>query len=70
MLHNELLNNKYSSPFKLLFYTKQKFMSKEIKNIATVHKLKVRRVAVCESFIKNAATSSSHESYPLLHVPK
>ena len=45
-------------------------MSKEIKNIATVHKLKVRRVAVCESFIKNAATSSSHESYPLLHVPK
>ena len=44
-------------------------MFKEIKNIATVHKLKVRRVDVCESFIKQQ-TSSSHESYPLLHVPK
>ena len=44
-------------------------MFKEIKNIATVHKLKVRRVAVCESFIKQQ-TVSSNESNPLLHVPK
>ena len=44
-------------------------MFKEIKNIATVHKLKVRWVAVCESFIKQQ-TSSSNESNPLLHVPK
>ena len=66
-VHNELIINILPLSH-YFFYTEQKFMFKEIKNIATVHKLKVRRVAVCESFIKQQ-TSSSDESYPLLHVP-
>ena len=67
-VHNELIINILPLSH-YFFYTEQKFMFKEIKNIATVHKLKVRRVAVCERFIKQQ-TSSSHESYPLLHVTK
>lgn len=67
-VHNELIINILPLSH-YFFYTEQKFMFKEIKNIATVHKLKVRGVAVCESFIKQQ-TSSSHESYPLLQVPK